>query len=234
MVFETAIAEVQQICGWRSDKSTEIGNALKYAQTQREMPGRTYPWFLKQTKTITTVAGTQSYTIPTGYIQDTEERDGNLYIFSSTSLLAKSRTVFLKKMSWKDFQEKFFGTWPDNNSLASELADQTDTVASGVPAFYALRSSAVVFGPTPAAVYTVNWDCWAAAATLSAGVENAWLLYAPWVLIGEAARKIGSDLENASAVAKANTILERANNDLFVSTIHREEAGRKRSMGSRL
>lgn len=234
MNYETAIAEVQQICGWRSDNATVIGNALKYAQSQREMPGATYPWFLKSTKTITTVSGTQSYTIPTGYIQDTEERDGNLYIYSSTTLLGKSRTIFLKKMAWKDAQEKFFGVWPDSDSEASELADTTDTVANGPPNFYALRSTSVYFYPTPDAVYTVNWDCWAAATTLSAGIENAWLLYAPWVLIGEAARKIGSDLENASAVAKANTILERANRDLFVATIHRDEAGRKRSMGSRL
>lgn len=232
MNYEAAIAEVQQIIGWRSDKTTEIGTALRYAQSQREMPGATFPWFLRATKTITTVAGTNSYSIPTGYIQDSDERQGNLFIYSDGTAL--SRTIFLKKMQFKDFQEKFFGTWPDSNSDASELADDSDTVASGVPNFYSLDDTTVHVGPTPDAVYTIYWKCWAAATTLSAGIENAWLLNAPWVLIGEAAAKIASDLENSSALAKAQAILARANADMFRGVIHREEAGRKRSMGSRL
>ena len=32
----TAVAEVQQILGWRSDRATEILNALQYAQNQRQ------------------------------------------------------------------------------------------------------------------------------------------------------------------------------------------------------
>lgn len=234
MNFEAAIAEVQQIVGWRSDKATEIGNALKFAQTQREKAGSTFPWFLRQTKPVNTVAGTQIYSIPTGYIQDTEEREGNLFIYSNQALGSKSRTIFLRKMAFKDLLEKYFGVWPSSITDSLSLTDQSDTIPPGVPRDYALKDGSVVFGPTPDAAYVVNWRAWFADASLGAGVENNWLIYAPWVLIGEAARKIGSDLENASAVAKANVILERANGDFFKEVIHREEAGVKRSMGSRL
>jgi hypothetical protein len=58
MTLDQAITEVQQICGWRSDKATQIQNALQYAQTEREKPNRTYPWFLRKTNdsAIVTVA----------------------------------------------------------------------------------------------------------------------------------------------------------------------------------
>lgn len=230
MQFDQAIAEVQQICGWRTNKVTEITNALKYAQTQREMAGATFPWFLKQTKTITTVIGTQNYALPTGYIQDSEERDGNLFYYTGGT--ANSRTTFLKKMSFQDMQNKFFGVWPSNDS--SEISDTSDTVPPGVPTFYTLDDTTVYFYPTPDNVYTLNWHAWFADAAPATGQTNQWLTYAPWVLIGEAAQKISSDLDYAGGVSKAQAVLARANNDLFISTIHRQEAGRKRSMGSRL
>lgn len=230
MNYDVAVTEIQQIVGWRSDKAAEIGNALKYAQAQREMAGMTFPWFLRQTKPVTTVIGTQSYTLPAGYIQDSEERDGNLFIYTGGT--SKTRTVFLKKMSFKDLQEKFFGVWPDNDSATA--SDQSDTIPSGIPTFYALDDTQVFFYPTPDAVYTVNWKAWYADTAPTAGQTNQWLTFAPWVLIGEAATKIAADLENASAVTKAQAILSRANDDLFRATIHRQEAGRKRSMGSKL
>jgi hypothetical protein len=232
MNFDTAVAEVQQILGWRSDRATEIGNALRYAQTQREMPGSTYPWFLRSTKTITTVVGTQSYAIPTGYIQDTEEKEGNVFIYTDSVLGAKSRTIFLHKLSWKEAQEKYFGQWPDSGD--AELDDQSDTLANGIPRDYVLQESLIYLYPTPDRVLTVNWRCWAAATVLGTGVENAWLLYAPWVLIGETAAKLAADLGNAAALGNAQAILSRANSDLFRSVIHREEAGRRRGMGSKL
>lgn len=232
MNYETAISEVQQIIGWRADKSTEIGSALRYAQSEREKPNRTYPWWLKQTKTITTVIGTHSYTIPTGYIQDTEEREGNLFIYSDGT--SKSRTVFLKKRMFKEMQEKYFGVWPAWPQDSSELADSSDELSPGTPAEYALDSTTVFLYPVPDAVYTINWKCWAADTTLSAGVENGWLLNAPWLLIGDAAAKIASDLGYAQGVATANGLIAKAEDNLFRAVIHRQEASRKRGMGSRL
>jgi len=36
MILDQAIAEVQQIAGWRTDKAAQIQLALQYAQTERE------------------------------------------------------------------------------------------------------------------------------------------------------------------------------------------------------
>ncbi|HEY6018720.1 MAG TPA: hypothetical protein VIY48_02170 [Candidatus Paceibacterota bacterium] len=231
MNFETAVAEVQQIVGWRSDKEAEIQRALKYAQSQREQPGRTYPWFLRQVKTIATVVGQQEYTLPTGYIQDTDEEDGNLFVYTGTGT-STNRTIFLRKMDFMEAQQKYFGSWPASNR--AEFSDQSDTIDAGAPQAYVLEALTVRFYPTPDAIYSVNWKCWAADATMATGQENQWLRFAPWVLIGDAASKIGADLGNSNAVSTAQGLLARAEADLFRAVIHREEAGRRRYLGRRL
>ena len=82
MTLDQAIVEVQQIIGWRSDKATEITNAIKYAQTEREKPNRTYPWFLRSQNdtAIVTSLNVSKYPIPADYIMDTDEVQGNLFI----------------------------------------------------------------------------------------------------------------------------------------------------------
>src|SRR6516162_6504345 len=87
MILDQAIAEVQQIAGWRTDKATQIQNALQYAQTEREKPNRTYPWFLRKTndQAIVTYYNQMQYSIPSDYIEDTDELDGNLYIYLLSS-----------------------------------------------------------------------------------------------------------------------------------------------------
>jgi len=227
MQLDTAIAEVQQIVGWRSDKVAEITRALAYAQEEREKPGMTLPWFLRKTGSVVTVAGTQTYTLPSDYIQDTEEVDGNLFYFTGTA--DKSRTVFLRKLSYEVAQQKYFGSWP-----GGDPSDQSQTVAPGIPTDYVLGSTLLHLYPTPDKVYNLVWKYWAKDATQASGQENSWLKNAPWVLIGDAAKKIGADLGNALAVATATEILSRAEGNLFRAIIHRQEAGRRRSLGSKL
>lgn len=232
MLLDKAISEVQQILGWRSDKVAEITSALQFAQDEREKPGMTFPEWLRSSgivASITTVAGTLAYDIPADYIQDSEERDGNLYYFTGSTIA--TRTVFLKKRSYKDAQQIFFGVWPNDN--ANPL-DQTMAIAPGIPTDYALLGNLAYLYPVANAVYAIHWKYWAKAATQTLGQTNAWLTNAPWVLIGDAAKKLGADLGNANAVQTASGILATAEANLFRSVISRQEAGRKRSMGSRL
>src|SRR5215472_19374807 len=87
MTLDQAIAEVQQLIGWRSDKVAEITRALQFAQTEREKPNLTYPWFLRTTndQAITTAYNQMQYPLPTDYIEDTDEKEGNLYIYLLSS-----------------------------------------------------------------------------------------------------------------------------------------------------
>ena len=249
MTLNQAIAEVQQIAGWRSDKATQIAAALQYSQTEREKPNRSYPWFLRKVndQAITTVYKQMTYPIPTDYIEDTEEVDGNLYIFLRSSPgpsgvtppqlpgNPSTRTVFLKKQSFQFAQVRYFGEWPyvyyDPGGV---LYDTGTEIGPGVPRDYYLGDTFVQLYPPPDGVYYLSWRYWAADAAQAPGQENKWLKYAPWVLIGDAAAKICADLGNDAGKATGLALSNSASDNLFRATINRNEAGRRRSLGSRL
>jgi hypothetical protein len=245
MILDQAIKEVQQICGWRSDKVAEITAALQYSQTEREKPNRTYPWFLRKTNdtAIVTVARQPQYSIPADYIEDTEELDGNLYIYllsgGGTPVNApgnpQSRTVFLKKQAFQHGQVRYYGEWPYvYNNPPGSILDTGSFVGPGVPRDYYLGDTFVLLYPVPDAVYNISWRYWAQDAQQALGQENKWLKNAPWLLIGDAATKISADLGNQQGMQTGASLSQSAATNLFHATINRNEAGKRRSMGSRL
>jgi hypothetical protein len=249
VILDQAIAEVQQIAGWRSDKQTQIQNALQYAQTEREKPNRTYPWFLRNTNDTAIVTSylQMQYPIPSDYIEDTEEVDGNLYIYTMSSRgpsaspppnlpgNPQSRTIFLKKQQFQFAQVRYFGEWPYvYYNPAGVLYDTGSEIGPGAPRDYYLGDTFVQLYPAPDGVYNISWRYWAQDAAQALGQENKWLKNAPWVLIGDAAAKICSDLGYQAGVQTAMSLSSSASDNLFRATINRNEAGKKRSMGSRL
>lgn len=250
MILDQAIAEVQQICGWRSDKVLQITNALAYAQTEREKPNSTFPWFLKKTndQAIITALNQMLYSYPSDYIQDAEELEGNMYLYTLSSPgpgaggpppqlpgNPKARTIFLKKQSFEHAQVRYFGEWPYvYANTAGFLYDTSQNLPPGVPRDYALVQQGVMLYPPPDGVYYVSWSYWAQDAPQAIGQANKWLTNAPWVLISDAAAKLAADLGNQAAFQTAQQISASANTNLFKATINRQEAGRRRSLGSRL
>lgn len=230
MTLDQAIKEVQQIVGWRSDKIVEITAALSYSQSEREKPGMTFPWWLlKEDQTLTLTINNQVVALPSDYIQDYEEKDGNLRYNSGVT---NTRTFFLTKMQYEVAEKFFFGDWSSIYDTNGNLIQAA--VSPGVPKAYVLRQTGIRVYPAPDKAYALTWSYWGTAAAQASGQENAWLKNAPWVLIGDAAKKIGSDLGNAQAVATANALISMGEGNMFRSTVHRMEAGKSRSMGSRL
>lgn len=231
MLGSVAVSEIQQILGFRSDQNQIILNALQYAQTEREKPGLTFPWWLWQEDTPLSplTIGSQTLALPTGFIQDSESIDANLRYNSG---VPNTRTVFLKKMDYKTAEQHYFGVWQSDYDCQQVTA--VEAISPGPPKAYVLRQNSIRVYPAPDQAYVMTWSFWGADATISLTTENQWLKNAPWVLIGDAAKKVGSDLNNSAAVATASEILTRAEQNMFRSVIHREEAGRSRSMGSRL
>lgn len=251
MTLDQAITEVQQIAGWRSDKVAEITRAIQYAQAEREKPNRTYPWFLRtQNDTaIVTSFNVAKYNIPADYIEDTEEVDGNLFILLQSSPgpgvspgpaphspgYYVSRTVFLKKQSFQHAQVRYYGEWPYvYSNPPGAVLDTGSSIGPGVPIDYYLGDTFVILYPPPDGIYNISWRYWGQDAPPAIGVENKWLKNAPWVLIGDAATKICADLGYAQGLQTAAMIAQNAAQNLFTATINRAEAGRRRSMGSRL
>ena len=249
MTLDQAIAEVQQICGWRSDKVAQIQNALQFAQTEREKSNQTLPWFLRKTNdsAIVTVYNQMTYPLPSDFIEDSEELEGNMYIYTKSSQgaspspppnppgLPNSRAIYLKKQSFELAQKRYFGEWPYvYYNPAGVLYDTGSEIGPGAPRDYVLRDADVLLYPPPDGVYYISWRYWAQDATQALGSTNKWLTNAPWVLIGDAAAKICADLGNQQGMQTGSTISANASKNLFNATINRQEAGRRRSLGSRL
>lgn len=230
MLRDSAVAEVQLILGRRSDLSSEIISALQFVQAEREKPGMTYPWWLmKQDQPFAVASGVQETALPADFIQEAEERDGNLRYQAS----ATSRTFFLKKMSFEQAEQHYFGVWQSDYDTSSLTL--IDSISPGTPKAYVLRQNTVRVYPTPDQNYSLTWSYWGKDAVLSSNIENGWLANAPWVLIAEAALKITtSGVGGNDVVSRAQSILARAQGDLFRSVIHRAQAGRSFSMGRRL
>lgn len=231
MILDQAIAEVQQICGWRTDRVPQITAALQYSQTEREKPGITFPWWLLQedVQLPALTIGNQTLALPTGFIQESEPDQPNLRYNSG---IPKTRTFFLKKGDFKTLEDYYFGTWDSTYDTDGNQVFQC--ISPGSPKNYCLREASLRIYPVPDQAYVLTWSYWGADAPQQIGQENKWLKNAPWVLIGDAAKKIGADLGNAQAVSTATDVLTRAESNMFRSVIARADTGRTRSIGSRL
>lgn len=226
---DAAVAQIQQGLGWRSDKATQIVAALQFAQTEREKPGMTLPWFLvAEDQSLSVLTGITAVTLPTGFIKERESKQGNLrYRASSTT-----RTWWLEKMDEQVANRTFFGSWSDQDD---EDRSADTALSPGLPRAYVLRKATIKIYPTPDANYTLTWDFYKAADMLALGsTENSWLMYAPWVLIGDAGMKMAADLRDKDALATFQAIVQKAQSTLIADVIEREQAGRSFSMGSRL
>jgi hypothetical protein len=188
------------------------------------------------------------YSYPADYIQDSEELEGNMYLYTLSSPGPQpggpppqavgnpmSRTVFIKKQTFELAQKRYFGEWPYvYANTAGYLYDTGQNLPPGVPRDYVLMPTGVMLYPPPDGIYYVSWTYWAQDVAQATGQANKWLTYAPWVLIGDAAAKIAADLGNQAAQQTAMNISGSASMNMFKSTVNRGEAGRRRAMGSRL
>jgi hypothetical protein len=225
-----AVAEVQQGLNFRSDRSTEILQALNNVQGLREMGGQTLPWFLvAQDQALTTSTTTQEVALPTGFIQEVEEAEAGLRYQAS----ATSRTFFLKKMGYEAAEKYFFGDWQNNWDLDS--TSTADALSPGTPRAYVLRKSTIRIYPASDQAYSLLWDFYKNDDPVTnSSTQNQWLTYAPWVLIGGAGWKMASDMKNADAMSSFATIAKQAESALIGAINRRKLAGRPLRMGSRL
>lgn len=227
----TAVAEVRQGLAWRgTDKDAEILSALNYVQDLREQ-GESLPWFLvAEDQSLTLTANSQAVTLPTRFLAEREEREGNLRYRSSVS---GSRTFFLKKMDYLAAEKYFFGDWQNNFDL--DATTTSDALSPGIPRAYVLRSTTLRIYPVPDQAYVLTWDYYKAADDIVANTStNSWLTYAPWVIIGAAGWKLAQDLQNSVATDKFLKVKDSAEKALMEQIVRRGLDGRPIRMGSRL
>ena len=182
MLRSAAVSLIQQQLGFRSDLSSEIITNLQHAQTMLEA-GPTLPWFLvSEDSYIDTVDGEQRIALPSDFLQETDEA---VLRYVPTTLT--DGEVDLKK----DFFDVLRKNYQDTT---------TGTTEEGSPEAYALQGSYFWIFPTPDDEYRLRMIYYKRDTTLSTDVENGWLKWVPYLLIGKAGGMIASALRDLAAV----------------------------------
>jgi hypothetical protein len=89
-------------------------------------------------------------------------------------------------------------------NIESQQRPDEIAITTKAPEVFVLRKDTIDFIATANTDYTIHFDYYKAADLLTSDIENAWLLYAPELLIGEAGVRIAADLRDADAVSLFN------------------------------
>ena len=241
-----AVARIQEKTGFRQDQVAAITTALQDAQDELER-SESLPWFLLNRDVAFTVtplspptATPLEVTLPTGFIKESDDKDGNLRWQQSVP----GPSVFLNKMDLREAENFFYAQrlawWQDD----VEIIQSEDTkFTPGVPLAYVLGRFTVVIYPGPDIVYNMLWSFYAHDARLDGGnLTNQWLTNAPWLLIGKAGMLFAASIRDADAMAAFTSIVygnpqtgvRGAEKALQAQGYERETGGRSYSMGARL
>lgn len=208
MLRDDARSRIQNTLAFRTDKATEIVNALQDAQVILEQSSE-LPWFLKtEVSTISTTKDEERVTIPTDFLREWEEDP--LWYFNASAddedkwvELAKEDLSFLR------------GAYP----------------GAGAPIAYALDEKYFRIFPTPDEIYPLKTIYYGKAAILSSNIENDWLKHFPYLMIGEAGRLFAPGLRDKAALTQFTQWALEGRALLRVSNEARMHSGRRYIMG---
>jgi len=206
---DTARALVQQTLGFRDDKETEIIALLKDAQVTLELEA-TLPWFLQtEVSSISTVDGEERIPLPVDFIREWED-DPLWYFVAGTGGDADEWTELAKE---------------DLAFLRSAYPGE------GAPIAYALDIKYFRVFPTPDAVYTLKMIYYKNDTVLTSNVENQWLKYFPYLMIGMAGRILASGFRDKDALIIFNVWIAENRARMHIENEARAHAGRRYVMG---
>ena len=216
MTRDEAVAIIQQQLGFRTTLSSEIVTNLKLAQTQLEA-GPTKPWFLVSEDSYTdTEIGEQRIPFPTDFL---EETDDAVFRYVPDEPSVSDPEVDLKKDIYDTLRRNYMDV-------------TTGMIEEGPPEAYAALGEYFRIFPIPDAAYRLRMIYYKQDTVLSSNVENGWLKWNPFILIGKAGNMIaGGPLRDATAMqifsqweAEGHITLQRQN-------VAREMANRDMQVG---
>lgn len=208
MTRDEAVSIIQQQLGFRTDLSSEIVTNLKLAQTMLEV-GPTRPWFLvSEQQSILTVEGESRLPIPTEMLT---EIDSTRLVYIPDD--EEEAAVDLKK--------------EDYDQLEYDYREEE----AGPPAAYALLGDYFRLFPVPDDAYTIKIIVYGRDETLDSNIENGWLKWVPYAIIGKAGAQIATAVRDATALATFREWERDGRLALAGMDVAREVANRVLQMG---
>ena len=207
MLRDFAVAQIKLILGFRKTLDSEIVTQLQLVQDDQESSG-TLPWFLKKNAIgIHTNPGDPFIDKPVDFIREWDE-DPLYLIYTNTEGSYRQNLV-------KDSESYLTARYSSDEAPAGyvEFEDQWKLI------------------PTPTVDLTVNLSYYAKDVPLTSNIENKWLRYLPYLLIGQAGFTIATGLRDKAATeifgAHAKAGLEK----LLQQSTAQDEAGARRIIG---
>lgn len=216
MTRDEAVVEMQNILGYTAIQVEPCQRALKNAQVRLEA-GPIRPWFLKEDRAYTsTTIGESRILLPSNFLE--EDEDSALWYSPDDGTpdqeIVKDDVDFLIKN-----QANISGL--DGNGVANP----------GIPKFYSISGPYFRLFPTPDAAYRIRMIYFKKDTILDGNIENSWLKYAPWLLIGEAGLPLSVSSRDKVAQAEFARLRETGGLTLNTETEARLHANRNYVMG---
>ena len=216
MTRDEAVVEMQNILGYTAIQVEPCQRGLLNAQ-QRLEAGPIRPWFLKEDRAYTSCTpGEQRILLPTDFLE--EDEDSALWYHPTDGTqdqeIVKDDLDFLIK----------------NQATIAGL-DEDDAPIQGIPKFYALSANYFRLFPTPDAAYTIRMIYFKKDTILDSNIQNNWLKYAPWLLIGEAGLPLSVSSRDKVAQAEFARLRQTGGLTLNTETEARLHANRNYVMG---
>lgn len=211
MTRDEAIALMQIQLGFRSDMAANLVTCLKTAQQQLELQP-TKPWFLVSEDAYRRTESTEGrLPIPSDFLQEAE--DGVLY-YVPDDAEDESDHVFLKKDEYDVLRKNFAET------------------ASGPPVAYCLLGAYFRMFPIPDDDYLIRMIYFQQDTVLDSNVENGWLKWAPYLLMGKAGLLLSQGgLRDSGATAVFQSWEAQGTISLHSQNVAREMANRDMQVG---
>lgn len=213
MTRDEAVDEIQLQLAFRTTLEDEIIRQLKMAQTALEA-GPTKPWFLiSEDSYVRTTLNEQRLALPTDFLQETDEA----VLRYVPDTLTDGEVDLVKD---------------DYDQLRADYLDSsTGTIETGKPEAYALFGEYFRLFPTPDDDYLIHMIYYKKDTVLSTNVENGWLKWAPYLLMGKAGKQIATALRDKDAVAVFSQWENEGRLLLVSQTYERQYANRSMQIG---
>ncbi len=220
MTRDEAVAEIKRQMAFRTTLDSTIVTQLQIAQTQLES-GDPLPWFMKTTGTLTTTADTPVVSISslTGFLRLQEDRP-LVYIPDDDTEFE----VDLKQDTLQNLRK--------NYRLSDGSVFDNGGFSTGEPEAYALEGDSLYVYPIPdASTYDILVPYYTADTSLSTNVENNWLKFFPFLLMGIAGKMIAGAIRDGAAVGIFSSWEQQGMANYTRRVTSRELGGRELQIG---
>lgn len=206
MTRDEAVAAIKVQLGFRTNQDAQIVTCLQQAQVKLERMA-TKPWFLLSEKaTVSLVIDEPRLAHPTDYLGEYEE-NGLTYIPADNE-----DPVALRK---------------DDLDILKAYYKLTE----GPPEAYAVDGAYFRIFPIPDDEYTMEMYYYQQDTVLSTNVENNWLKYFPFLIMGEAGILIAGGLRDTAAMSIFNSWRKEGMVELYRDNEARKHANTSPQIG---